>query len=101
VKGKGNMTTYWVGSSIVREETDGSISRTFDEKPVVGFQSPESNGVKKKKVRGRLPTKVGMDGALKSAIQDDPSNSAPGYWGVHSKKEKRRLNFPSGSCSFS
>jgi hypothetical protein len=101
VKGKGNMTTYWVGSSIVREETDGSISRTFDEKPVVGFQSPESNGKQKKKVRGRPPTKVGMDGALKSAIRDDPSNSAPDYWRVHSKKEKRRLNFPSGSVSFS
>jgi hypothetical protein len=96
VKGKGNMTTYWVGSSIVREETDGYIARTFDEKPVVGFQSPESNG--KKKVRGRPPSKVGMDGAHKSAIMDDPSNSAPGYWRVHSKKEKRRL---SGSVSFS
>jgi hypothetical protein len=94
VKGKGNMTTYWVGSSIVSEDTDGS---TFDGKPVVGFQSPESTGKKKKKVLGRPPTKVGVDGALKSAIRDDPSNSAPDYWGVHSKKEKRR---PSGSQSF-
>jgi hypothetical protein len=91
VKGKGNMTTYWVGSSIAMEETDGL---TFDEKPVVGFQSPESG-------RGRPPTKVGMDGALKSAIRDDPSNSAPDYWRVHSKKEKRRFNFPSGASSFS
>jgi hypothetical protein len=89
VKGKGNMTTYWVGSSIDREETDGS---TFDEKPIVGFQSPASNG--------RPPIKVGMDGALKSAIRDDPSNSAPGYWRVRSKKDKRRLNSPSGSKSF-
>jgi hypothetical protein len=94
VKGKGNMTTYWVGSSIVREETDGSKSRTFDEKPIVGFQAP---------VIGfqASHTEVGMDGALKSAIKDDPSNSAPSFWRVHSNNEKRRFNFPSGSHSLS
>jgi hypothetical protein len=100
VKGKGNMTTYWVGSSIDREETDGS---TFDEKPVVGFQAPESSGKNKNKVIGRPPSKVDMDGALKSVIKDDPSNSAPGYWRVISKKDKdkRRFNFGSGSGSVS
>jgi guanylate cyclase len=99
VKGKGNMTTYWVGSSIVREEEDTS---NFDEKPIVGFQSPQSNGKKKVRGRGRPPSKVGMDGALKSAIRDDPSVSAPDYWSPNPiQKGKRRINFPSGSSSLS
>jgi hypothetical protein len=71
VKGKGNMTTYWVGEDLL----NNSVIGIFDEKPVVGFHSEraESNlqpnlpspSVKKPSaLRPRPPTKILMDGSL-------------------------------------
>jgi hypothetical protein len=79
VKGKGHMTTYWVGSSMPNEDSDhGSASRTFDDKSVVGFKDPsQADG---KKVRHRPPTKVKMDGSLQSALKNDPADSTPKFW---------------------
>jgi guanylate cyclase len=91
VKGKGHMTTYWVGNSMLNEDSDN---------PAVGFKDPsEADG---KKVRNRPPTKMNMDGSLQSALKNDPADSAPTFWKSRSKKERRRLNFPSSastSCS--
>jgi guanylate cyclase len=100
VKGKGHMTTYWVGSSTIKEESDhGSASRTFDDNPVVGFKlASQTDG---KRVRNRPTIIVNMDGSLQSALKNDPANSAPMFWKSHSKKERRRLNFASGSGSLS
>jgi hypothetical protein len=100
VKGKGHMTTYWVGSSMLNGDSDdGSASRKFDDNPVVGFKDPsQADG---KKVRNRAPNKVNMDGSLQSALKNDPADSAPTFWETLSKKERRRVNFASGSPSFS
>jgi hypothetical protein len=100
VKGKGHMTTYWIGSSMLNEDSnDGSASRTFDDKPVVVFKDPsQADG---RKVRNKPPTKVNIDGSLQSAFKNDPSNSAPTFWKSRSKKERRRFNFVSGSSSLS
>jgi guanylate cyclase len=74
VKGKGHMTTYWVGSSMLNENSgDGSASRTFDDNPSAGFKdSSQADG---KKVRN--PTKVNMDGFLEFALKNDLADSAP------------------------
>jgi hypothetical protein len=100
VKGKGHMTTYWVGSSMLDENSgSGSASRTFDDNPAVGFKdASQADG---KKVRNRPPTKVNMDGSLQSALKNDPADSAPTRWKSRSKKEKKRLHFASGSASAS
>jgi class 3 adenylate cyclase len=37
VKGKGNMTTYWVGEGLLKTEIDGSCSKTYDDHPTVTF----------------------------------------------------------------
>jgi class 3 adenylate cyclase len=101
VKGKGHMTTYWVGSSIINENVDGrSASKTFNDNPAVGFKDP-SQADGKKKVRNRPPTKVNMDGSLQSSLKNDPADSAPTFWKSRSKKEKRRLQFASGNASSS
>jgi hypothetical protein len=57
VKGKGHMTTYWVGSSVLNENSGGgSASRTFDDNPSVGFEDPsQADG---KKARNRPKTKM-------------------------------------------
>jgi hypothetical protein len=100
VKGKGQMTTYWVGSSMLKENSDGrSVSRTFDDNPAVGFKDPsQADG---KKVRNRPPTKVDMDGSLQSALKNDPADSAPTFWKSRSKRERQRLHFASWSPSSS
>jgi hypothetical protein len=100
VKGKGHMTTYWVGSSNLNENSGGgSASRTFDDNLAVGFKDPsQADG---KKVRNRPPTKVNMDGSLQSALKTDQSDSAPTRWKSRSKKERRRLQFAAGSSSAS
>jgi hypothetical protein len=100
VKGKGHMTTYWVGSSMLNENSGGgSTSMTFDDNPAVGFKDPsQADG---KKVRHSPPTKVSMDGSLQSALKNDPADSAPTRWKYHSKKESRRLHVSSGSASAS
>jgi guanylate cyclase len=76
VKGKGHMTTYWVGSSMLNENSGGgSASRTFDDNPSVGFRDPsQADG---KQVRNRSPTKVNMDGFLEFAFKNDLADSAP------------------------
>jgi hypothetical protein len=96
VKGKGHMTTYWVGRSMLNEKADGgSASKTFDDNPAVGFKDPsQADG---KKVRNIPPTKVNLDDSLQSSLKNDPSDSAPS----RPKKEKRRLRSSSGSNSFS
>jgi class 3 adenylate cyclase len=100
VKGKGHMTTYWIGSSTIKEESDhGTASRTFDDKPVVGFKDvSQADG---KRVRNKSPTKVNMDGSLQSALKIDPADSAPTFWKSRSKRERRRFNVAPGSGSFS
>jgi guanylate cyclase len=42
VKGKGNMITYWVGKGLLKEEVDGSVSRTLDDRPTVAFASEDA-----------------------------------------------------------
>lgn len=41
VKGKGNMVTYWVGLDLLQEEADGSVSRSYNERPTVSFAPEE------------------------------------------------------------
>jgi hypothetical protein len=98
VKGKGHMTTYWVGSSMLNGDSDdGSASRKFDDNPVVGFKdASQGDG---KKVRNRPPTKANLDSSLQSTLTNDPADSAPTFWKSRSKKGKRSLNFASGSIS--
>jgi hypothetical protein len=100
VKGKGHMTTFWVGSSVQNENSEGgSASKTFDENPAVGFKDPsQADG---KKARNRPPTKENMDGSLQSSLKNDPSDSAPTFWKSRSKKVKRRLRSASVSGSSS
>ena len=100
VKGKGHMTTYWVGSSMLNEDSDhGSASKTFDDNPVVGFKDPsQADG---KKVRNKPSTKVNMDGSLQSSLKNDPADSAPTFWKSRSKKGRRRLHLASESASAS
>jgi class 3 adenylate cyclase len=100
VKGKGHMTTYWAGRSILKENLDGgSVSKAFDENPAVGFKDPsQADG---KKVRNRPPTKVNVDGSLQSSLKNDPADSAPTRWKSRSKKEKQRLRSASVSGSTS
>jgi hypothetical protein len=96
VKGKGHMTTYWVGSSMLKENPHGgSGSRN----PAVGFKDPsQADG---KKVRNKPSTKVNMDGSLQSSLKNDPADSAPTFWKSRSKKERRRLHLASESASAS
>lgn len=102
VKGKGSMTTYWVGSSSMAKEESHGAGGAFDEKPVVGFKYPESRCGDKNGVQGRPPTMITTDGALKSAFKDDPSHSAPtAYWKEITKREKHRASlYSSGSSSY-
>ena len=70
VKGKGSMTTYWVGEGLLQEELDGSISRTYDDHPVVAFKESNSPVRSKKNKAGTLPpTRLCMDGSLQPATQ--------------------------------
>mmetsp|Transcript_13200 Transcript_13200/g.31652 ORF Transcript_13200/g.31652 Transcript_13200/m.31652 type:complete len:226 (+) Transcript_13200:548-1225(+) len=66
VKGKGHMTTYWVGSP------RGPSSRGFDDKPVVEF-------------RKHSRKRVNMAGGIE---YHDPSNSAPSI--LKNKKGRKR-----------
>lgn len=61
MKGKGSMTTYWVGDPLLKEETERS---TFDEQPVVSFQEDQQERGKPTNVHPRSPTRVAMDGSL-------------------------------------
>jgi hypothetical protein len=79
VKGKGHMTTYWVGSSMLNENSEADEN----------------------KVQNRPPTKVNMDGSLQSASNNDRADSARTFWKPRSKKEKRRHSFASGGSSLS
>ena len=70
VKGKGSMTTYWVGEGLLQEEMDGSISRTYDDHPVVAFKEINSPmRLKKTKATTLPPTRLCMDGSLQPATQ--------------------------------
>jgi hypothetical protein len=91
VKGKGQMTTYWVGKSLLNEDSDHG-----SDKPVVGFKDPSQ--VDGKKVRNRPSTKVNMDGTLQSALKKDPADSAPTFWKSRSRKERQHSSF---NASFS
>eukprot|EP00980_Cylindrotheca_fusiformis_P000864 scaffold227_cov97-Cylindrotheca_fusiformis.AAC.2 len=100
VKGKGTMTTYWVGNtSSTREVVQGEGG--FDEKPVVGFKTPPPK--LPKKVRGRPPIMIDMAGELRSPVRDDPTQSAPlKRWRSFKSKKKRQssvLSIGSGSHS--
>eukprot|EP00980_Cylindrotheca_fusiformis_P006581 scaffold1387_cov103-Cylindrotheca_fusiformis.AAC.3 len=99
VKGKGTMTTYWVGRSMGSDDVQGKGA--FDEKRVVGFKSPKP--VLPRKVRGRPPTLIDMEGICKSSISDDPTQSAPmSHWKAFtSRKERRNSFFSIGSGSHS
>jgi hypothetical protein len=87
VKGKGQMTTYWVGGSMLNEDSDHGTAPRFKDEG--------------KKVRNKPPTKVNMNGSVQSTLTNDPADSAPTFWKSRSKKERRRLNFASGSGSLS
>ncbi|CAJ1970011.1 unnamed protein product [Cylindrotheca closterium] len=76
VKGKGQMTTYWVGTSSSRDfKRSGSMNKGFDEKPMVEFEADddEEERGKFRRFRKRKPKRLNMAGA----IEEDPSNSAP------------------------
>lgn len=99
VKGKGQMTTYWVGGTPVRETSSNRNGRDgFDRKPVVDFQSP---GVDRKKYHSRKIKRINMAGEL----EYDPTQSAPVYLKSIMKgrdKKDRRLSMSSSrSASFS
>eukprot|EP00980_Cylindrotheca_fusiformis_P024899 scaffold12685_cov118-Cylindrotheca_fusiformis.AAC.2 len=57
VKGKGNMTTYWVGESLRHDST----TEIFDEKPMVGFHE-ETN------LSTISPSRINMDGSIEPTI---------------------------------
>eukprot|EP00980_Cylindrotheca_fusiformis_P010656 scaffold2375_cov110-Cylindrotheca_fusiformis.AAC.3 len=57
VKGKGNMTTYWVGEGL----HDDSTTEIFDEKPTVGFHDEA-------KLPTRSPLRINMDGSVEPTI---------------------------------
>jgi hypothetical protein len=101
VKGKGHMTTYWVGNTNkLNENSERSTVRTFNDNTAVGFKDPSQ--ADRKKVRNRAPTKVNMDGSLQSALKNDSTDladSAPTFWKSRSKKERRRSNLGSGNVS--
>ncbi|CAJ1970001.1 unnamed protein product [Cylindrotheca closterium] len=71
VKGKGQMTTYWVGTSPSLEKSPSR--QGFDDKPLVEFQEENEERGRNRRFRKRKPRKVNMTGA----IEEDPSNSAP------------------------
>eukprot|EP00980_Cylindrotheca_fusiformis_P023299 scaffold10339_cov101-Cylindrotheca_fusiformis.AAC.3 len=97
VKGKGTMTTYWVGRSTGKEDVKRQSG--FDEKPVVGFKSPKPR--LPRKVRGRPPTLIDMAGELRSPVRDDPTQSAPmSHWKAL-RKERRSSLYSIGSGSYS
>eukprot|EP00980_Cylindrotheca_fusiformis_P005534 scaffold1172_cov115-Cylindrotheca_fusiformis.AAC.9 len=92
VKGKGHMTTYWVGSSL-RDGSDlVSPSRSFDDdrQLVTSSQMQQS------------PTKVNMAGSLRSSVEnEDPCNSTPLSWRPYSKKGKKRFILEAKDAAFS
>ncbi|CAJ1935034.1 unnamed protein product [Cylindrotheca closterium] len=109
VKGKGSMTTFWIGDPAARGSGLGGSSDSqrslksipkggFDDKPTVKFVSPSADKPVQKRVRiSRIgkkkgaATKVEMDGSLRSALKD-ASDSVPMNWKHYGKnKNKGRL----------
>eukprot|EP00980_Cylindrotheca_fusiformis_P024135 scaffold11561_cov151-Cylindrotheca_fusiformis.AAC.8 len=57
VKGKGSMTTFWVGEGFIQDST----TEIFDEKPMVGFHEDS-------KLSTTSASRINMDGSIEPAI---------------------------------
>jgi hypothetical protein len=70
VKGKGHMTTFWVGGAMQKDEPDRSTSMAYDEQSAVAFKetppSPQPYKSKPKSVHAGPPTRMKKNGALES-----------------------------------
>jgi hypothetical protein len=90
VKGKGNMTTFWVGGATQTNEADKSTSMAYDKQPAVAFEdtppSPQPYKIKPKRVHQRPPTRINMDGGLES-LQPVRPKMTP-------KRPKKKLEKP-------
>eukprot|EP00980_Cylindrotheca_fusiformis_P012393 scaffold3043_cov121-Cylindrotheca_fusiformis.AAC.9 len=72
VKGKGSMTTFWVGKITVDQSNSVSMVRTFDRQSIVGFQETLEGG--------EPPTntaRVAMDGSLTPGWKSQSSEMKP------------------------
>eukprot|EP00980_Cylindrotheca_fusiformis_P005526 scaffold1172_cov115-Cylindrotheca_fusiformis.AAC.1 len=101
VKGKGQMLTYWVGEKSAGNQDATVASRTFDEKPVVGFKDASKGEGKRRVMRGPLgssETNIGI--SPMSALHKDASDSAPTSR-PKSRPKKNRSHWGSPSGSFS
>jgi hypothetical protein len=87
VKGKGNMTTFWVGGATQKDEADRWTSMTYDEQPVVAFEdtppSPQPYKSKPKRVHPGPPTRINMNGGLESLQPVKPKTTT--------KRSKKKL----------
>eukprot|EP00980_Cylindrotheca_fusiformis_P024982 scaffold12841_cov118-Cylindrotheca_fusiformis.AAC.1 len=96
VKGKGSMTTFWVGKKSVDQSNFGSKPGTFDHQPMVGFQEdfPLSIG-RSQTHKSREPpnTRVAMDGSLKAGSKPQSSKMKPD---THFPKSTEAPNFSMG-----
>jgi guanylate cyclase len=97
VKGKGNMTTFWVGGATQKDEADKSTSMAFDEQPVIAFQdtppSPHSYKSKPKSVHPRPPTRINKNEAHGS-LQPVKRKTTP-------KQSEKKLETPTRKSHFS
>jgi hypothetical protein len=123
VKGKGKMTTYWVGNGIIREvnaATDEGVvlvsTKEWGASPHVSFASPGSRGVQEHDKRGGNPVERGQtildsDDTPKIEQIEDPkfvkvshskvgtSFASCGHTGKVRCKNRRGKVIPLGCCS--
>lgn len=86
VKGKGHMTTYWVGEDLHNDEVERTFikaARCFDEKPTVGFHEERAYAKVRQKgekesrpVHPRPPTRVAMDGSVEPLVYQKTTRSS-------------------------
>jgi hypothetical protein len=90
VKGKGNMTTFWVGGATQKDEADKPTSMAYDEQPDVAFEdtppSPQPYKSKPKSVHAGRPTRMNVNGALESLHPVKPKTTP--------KRPKEKLEKP-------
>eukprot|EP00980_Cylindrotheca_fusiformis_P023385 scaffold10429_cov126-Cylindrotheca_fusiformis.AAC.16 len=103
VKGKGTMTTYWVGGQ--RREDDRDIPHVgdFDEHPVVAFKevlSPTpSVSDKPKAIQERSPYRIKMSGSIEPAEADTNKNGKSRSSDTHRTSRNKNPKKPLRSLS--
>eukprot|EP00980_Cylindrotheca_fusiformis_P019790 scaffold6938_cov108-Cylindrotheca_fusiformis.AAC.1 len=96
------MLTYWVGEISAGNQDANVGSRTFDDKPVVGFKDASKSEGKRRVMRGPLGSSKMNTGTspITAALHNDASDSAP-LSGPESRSKKDRSRCSSISSSFS